>query len=111
MSASVQPAGSNAPAVRDQLRYLIKGDNLPSASFQRRSLLRTARYALKFIFWRLVRYAKYALVGAAVAAAGTGILGTLTGGAGFILASVSPSIGLSHAQIGATAHLYRWQLV
>ncbi|KAF2878063.1 hypothetical protein BDV95DRAFT_478379, partial [Massariosphaeria phaeospora] len=56
------------------------------ASLRTRTFLRTTRYALKFIFWRLVRYAKYAAIGSLTAfVAGTAI-GSVVSGVGFIVA-------------------------
>ncbi|KAI5477553.1 blue-light-inducible Bli-3 protein [Pseudohyphozyma bogoriensis] len=69
------PAAQSHTALRTNLTYLIKGPANAAAhpaSLRTRSILRTTRYVLKFVFWRLVRYFKYALVGAGVAAlAGT----------------------------------------
>ena len=57
------------------LKYLYDPTHGPQPSHLRtRSLLRSARYIAIFIFWRLVRYAKYAAMGAlATAVAGTAI--------------------------------------
>ncbi len=41
------------------------------ARIRTRALLRSLRYIGIFIFWRIVRYAKYALVGTLLAAVGT----------------------------------------
>lgn len=51
-----------------------------------RALLRTLRYVGQFIFWRLVRWAKYAAVGAAIATLSATAIGTFISGAGFVLA-------------------------
>ncbi|KAF4547910.1 Hypothetical protein D9617_34g040900 [Elsinoe fawcettii] len=51
-----------------------------------RALLRTLRYIGVFLFWRLVRYAKYAAVGALTAAVAGTAIGSMTAGVGFILA-------------------------
>lgn len=48
------------------------------------------RYALRYALRRLVRYAKYAAVGALVATLGAGLLGTLGSGLAFFAA---PGIG------------------
>ena len=69
------------------LKYLYDPTHGPQPSHLRtRSLLRSARYITIFIFWRLVRYAKYAAMGAlATAVAGTAI-GSVVSGAAFVIA-------------------------
>jgi hypothetical protein len=44
------------------------------------------RSSLIFVFWRLVRYAKYVAIGSLVATIGAGALGTVFSGAAFVLA-------------------------
>lgn len=61
--------------------------------FRTRALLRTVRYISQFIFWRLVRWAKYAAVGALVAAISATAVGGFISGAAWIVAP--PSIGAS----------------
>ncbi|KAK0274455.1 hypothetical protein LTR35_011609 [Friedmanniomyces endolithicus] len=51
-----------------------------------RAFLRSARYILIFAFWRLVRYAKYAAMGAAVAAISGTAIGSVVSGAAFVIA-------------------------
>jgi hypothetical protein len=51
-----------------------------------RALLRSFRYVSVFIFWRLVRYAKYAAVGAITAAIAGTAIGSVASGAAFIIA-------------------------
>ncbi|TKA83638.1 hypothetical protein B0A55_00470 [Friedmanniomyces simplex] len=51
-----------------------------------RAFLRSVRYILIFAFWRLVRYAKYAAVGAAVAAISGTAIGSIFSGAAFLIA-------------------------
>lgn len=58
-----------------------------------RALLRTVRYITQFIIWRLVRWAKYAAVGALVAAISATAVGGFVSGAAWIIAP--PSIGAS----------------
>jgi hypothetical protein len=60
----------------------------PNAPTKRRTryLLRTLRYTLKFLFWRLVRYAKYAAVGAFTAAIAGTAIGSVASGAAFVIA-------------------------
>lgn len=56
------------------------------ATLRTRALLRSARYVAVFLFWRVVRYAKYAAVGAAVAAVSGTVLGSVVSGAAFVIA-------------------------
>lgn len=51
-----------------------------------RAFLRSFRYILIFAFWRLVRYAKYAAVGAIVAAISGTAIGSVASGAAFVIA-------------------------
>ncbi|KAK5000288.1 hypothetical protein LTR66_000820 [Elasticomyces elasticus] len=70
------------------LTYLVDPTN-PSAAptrFRTRALLRTFRYLAIFIFWRVVRYAKYAATGALIAAASGTVIGSMVTGVGFIAA-------------------------
>ncbi|CEQ39181.1 SPOSA6832_00706, partial [Sporobolomyces salmonicolor] len=63
-----------------------------------RSSLRTFRYVLKFVFWRFVRYAKYALI----AAGATALAGTAIGAAlPWVGALVVPSVPVA-ALMGLT---------
>ncbi|KAH8761913.1 hypothetical protein BGZ57DRAFT_904379 [Hyaloscypha finlandica] len=56
------------------------------AHLRTRALLRSLRYIGIFIFWRVVRYAKYALVGSIVAAVGATAFGGVVSGVGWVLA-------------------------
>ena len=69
------------------LKYLYDPTTGPQPSHLRsRTFLRSLRYISIFIFWRLVRYAKYAAMGAlATAVAGTAI-GSVVSGAAFVIA-------------------------
>lgn len=51
-----------------------------------RALLRSVRYLGQFLFWRLVRWAKYAAVGFAVATVSATAIGSVFSGAAFVLA-------------------------
>jgi hypothetical protein len=97
IGTGVQPVGdvSSAKAQETQAiqsfrrnaSYLIKPDNdHRPARFRTRALLKTMRYVSIFIFWRLVRYAKYALIGSLAAAVAGTAIGSVVSGAGFILA-------------------------
>jgi hypothetical protein len=70
------------------LRYLYSPTTNSSAISSRRTraLLRVVRSSLIFVFWRLVRYAKYVALGSLVATIGAGAFGTVVSGAGFVLA-------------------------
>ena len=70
------------------LRYLYNPKSAPNAiqSRRTRTVLRILRSSLIFVFWRLVRYAKYVAIGSLVATIGAGAFGTVVSGAGFVLA-------------------------
>jgi len=70
------------------LRYLYNPKSAPNAiqSRRTRTVLRVLRSSLIFVFWRLVRYAKYVAIGSLVATIGAGAFGTVVSGAGFVLA-------------------------
>jgi len=99
-----------APQPKNELKqyadFFYKGGRAPAGSLRRRSFLQATRYILKFIFWRLVRYAKYALVGAAVAAVGTGVLGTVTTGAGWLLFPTSIPAGMVMGTVIGTVKVH-----
>ncbi|BGP53217.1 hypothetical protein JCM8202v2_000776 [Rhodotorula sphaerocarpa] len=73
------------------------------SSLVTRSSLRTLRYVLKFVFWRLVRYAKYAMIGAGTAALAGTVLGTALPWLG---ALIVPSMPVA-AAMGATTALIK----
>jgi hypothetical protein len=70
------------------LRYLYNPATAPGAISSRRTryLLRVLRSSLIFVFWRVVRYAKYIAIGSLIATIGAGAFGTVVSGAGFVLA-------------------------
>jgi hypothetical protein len=70
------------------LRYLYSPttNSTTISSRRTRALLRVVRSSLIFIFWRIVRYAKYVAIGSLVATLGAGAFGTVVSGAGFVLA-------------------------
>ncbi|WWC90516.1 uncharacterized protein L201_005452 [Kwoniella dendrophila CBS 6074] len=90
---SDNPKSSRLHKAKVNLEYLALGSQaaVVPASLTTRSALTTARYAIKYIIKRLIRYAKYAAAGAAVAAIGGGLLGTLGSGLAFFAA---PGIGV-----------------
>lgn len=63
------------------------------ARLRTRALLRTLRYVTQFIFWRLVRWAKYVAVGSLVAAVGATAFGGAVTGVAWLAAP--PTIGAS----------------
>lgn len=99
--AIYQQSNSALANARRNFHYLINpttqaGDR--PARFRTRALLRSVRYISQFIFWRLVRWAKYAAVGAVAAAVGATAFGAFASGIGWVLAP--PSIGASIVAMG-----------
>ncbi|PNS21048.1 hypothetical protein CAC42_3385 [Sphaceloma murrayae] len=93
MAASLPPPATtaNQPSALETTRrnaaYLINPSKSTAPTRRRtRAILKTARYIGTFIFWRLVRYAKYAAVGAVTAAIAGTAIGSFASGVGFILA-------------------------
>lgn len=80
------------------LSYLFnpKSANQSPARLRTRTFLRVLHYLGVFLFWRLVRWGKYALVGAAVAAVGATALGGVASGAAFVVAppTIIGSLGM-----------------
>jgi hypothetical protein len=95
-------------SAKQNISYLINpsspGTTRP-AHFYTRALLRAARGLGIFIFWRIVRYAKYALVGSVVAAIGASAFGGVVSGAAFVLA---PPTLLTSIGIGTIWALGKW---
>ncbi|KAF2492098.1 hypothetical protein BU16DRAFT_529469 [Lophium mytilinum] len=75
-------------SAKRSLRYLYSPGNSPNQPDRRRTrvLLRFLRSATIFVFWKLVRWAKYAAIASLVAAVGAGAVGTAVSGVGFVLA-------------------------
>ena len=74
---------------KQNLRYLYDPKTAGAgaiSSRRTRVALRALRSSLIFIFWRVVRYAKYVAIGSLVATIGAGAIGTFFSGAGFVLA-------------------------
>ncbi|KAK8854640.1 hypothetical protein IAR55_003379 [Kwoniella newhampshirensis] len=90
---SDNPAASKLHHAKVNLKYLALGSaaGVAPASLRTRSILTTTRYVVRYIIKRAIRYAKYAVVGALVAAVGGGLLGTLGSGLAFFAA---PGIGV-----------------
>lgn len=92
-------SSSALTSARKNLKYLFdpSSPNAPRpAQLRTRALLRSLRYIGIFIFWRVVRYAKYALVAVAASAIGATAFGTAVSGVGFILAppGILASVGI-----------------
>lgn len=79
-SSTLEAAKRNAQFLWDP-----NSNNAPTRR-RTRALLRTLRYVGKFLFWRLVRYAKYAAVGAITAAIAGTAIGSIASGAAFVIA-------------------------
>jgi hypothetical protein len=94
MSDTAITPSTNAPSqpsaiqrTRANLAFLANPSTAPApASRRTRAFLRTARYTLKFIFWRLIRYAKYAAIGSLAALVAGSAVGSVASGAAFVLA-------------------------
>ncbi|TNY23987.1 hypothetical protein DMC30DRAFT_239307 [Rhodotorula diobovata] len=105
-AAPVEPQpSSKLSRTRANLAYLANPKAThPPPSLVTRSSLKTLRYVLRFVFWRLVRYAKYAIVGAGAAA----LAGTFAGAAlPWVGALLVPSVPVA-AAMGATTALIKF---
>ena len=114
--AVAQQGDSALKAARRNLSYLYDPKNSPHpARFRTRALLRSLRYATIFVFWRLVRWAKYIAIGSLVAAVSASALGGVFTGVAWIAAP--PTIGASilsacvwqAGKFGARKLNVRWQ--
>lgn len=100
-------SGSALASAKRNLTYLWN----PSANaghpgrLRTRALLRAFHYIGIFIFWRVVRYAKYAAVGAAVAALGATAFGSVFSGVAFVAA---PPTMVASLGIGLVWAVGRW---
>lgn len=76
-------------SVRTNLGYVLdpnrQGTARP-ARFRTRALLKTVRYIAIFVFWRLVRSIRYAIVGSIIAAVAGTAVGSMVTGIGFFIA-------------------------
>jgi hypothetical protein len=94
--AAVQQQGNSALInARRNFNFLISPNSDSDKPTRRRTraLLRTCRYLGQFIFWRLVKWAKYAAVAALVAAISASTIGGVVTGAAWIAAP--PTVGAS----------------
>ena len=93
---AVQKQGNSALVnAKRNLKFLISPDSASDrpARLRTRAFLRSFRHLGQFIIWRLVKWAKYAAVGALVAAISASALGGVVTGAAWIAAP--PTIGVS----------------
>ena len=91
-------SSSALAAAKHNLAFLYNPSSTTHAParLRTRALLRSLHYIGVFIFWRIVRYAKYALVGSLVAAVGATAFGSVASGAAFFLAppTIVSSVGI-----------------
>lgn len=86
-----QQGRSALVAAKRNFNYLLDpgaGGEHPSR-LRTRALLRTLRYLTKFVFWRLVRYAKFIAVGAVATAIGATAFGSVISGVAWVAAPTS----------------------
>jgi len=94
--------------IRKNLSYLISPSSADKPGrIRTRALLRTLRYTTVFIFWRLLRSLRYALVGSIVAAIGGTLLAPITGPLAFVIAPPGILAGAGMGLVWAFAR-YRW---
>ncbi|EPE26912.1 hypothetical protein GLAREA_02826 [Glarea lozoyensis ATCC 20868] len=101
-------SSSALKSAKQNIQFLFSPDspNAPRpARLRTRALLRSLRYIGVFVFWRIVRYAKYALVGSVVAAIGATAFGGAISGAAFLLAP--PTLATS-AGVGLIWAMGKW---
>jgi len=93
--------------VRTNFNYLIspsKASAAPGTSLRLRFLLRTLHSIGTFLFWRLYRWAKYAVIGSAIAALGT----VSVGGVGALGLLAAPTGIVGSAALGTVWGVGRW---
>jgi sulfite exporter TauE/SafE len=85
-----QQSNSALISAKRNFNYLISPTNADRpARFRTRALLRSVRYVSTFIFWRLVRWAKYIAIGSLVAAVGATAIGSAVSGVAWVVAPTS----------------------
>lgn len=99
-------------SLRTNLGYVLdpKRDGPKPSRLRTRTLLGTLRYVAIFIFWRLMRSIRYAMVGSIIAALAGTAIGTVASGVGFFIAP--PGI-LAGAGVGLLWGLgkYSWRIL
>jgi hypothetical protein len=95
--------------IRQNLSYLVAPSSTQKPGRLRtRAILKTLRYATVFIFWRLIRSLRYALVGSIVGAIGSTMLAPFTGPLAFVIAPPGIIAGAGMGLVWAFAR-YRWK--
>lgn len=88
--ATTTPQQTRLQKTTSHLKYLYSPSTTDPANqpahLRTRTLLRSFRYLALFVFWRVVRYAKYAATGALIAAVSGTAIGSLVSGVGFLVA-------------------------
>lgn len=110
-SSQTQTQQSHLQKTTSHLKYLYSPTpaNQP-AHLRTRTLLRSFRYLALFVFWRVVRYAKYAATGALIAAVSGTAIGSLVSGVGFLVAPTGILGGAGVGLIWALAK-FGWRRV
>ncbi|RDW69798.1 hypothetical protein BP6252_08818 [Coleophoma cylindrospora] len=101
-------SSSALTSAKQNITYLLSPNNPNSphpAKLRTRALLKSLHYLSVFIFWRVVRYAKYAVVGSIVAAVGATAFGGFVSGVGWVLAP--PGI-LGTVAVGTAWAIGKW---
>lgn len=88
-TTSAEPP-SKLKSLQNNATYLLYGSSAGAAarpaSLTTRSILTTSRYILRYLFWRVVRYGKYALLGAVATTIGGSALAAVSSGAAMLIA-------------------------
>ncbi|APA10905.1 predicted protein [Sclerotinia sclerotiorum 1980 UF-70] len=82
-------SSSALASLTQNIQYLISPSSPTSPKpvrLRTRALLRTLHSVAVFIFWRVIRYAKYAVVGSIVAALSATTIGSFATGIGWVVA-------------------------
>ncbi|TID15378.1 hypothetical protein E2P81_ATG08441 [Venturia nashicola] len=99
-----QQSSSALRNAKRNFNYLLNPSTSTShpSRFRTRALLRSLRYLGTFIFWRIVRYAKFVAVGAAAAAIGATAFGSVVTGVAWVAAPTSIGAAIVSASIWGT---------
>ncbi|KAM3087168.1 hypothetical protein ACMFMG_001274 [Clarireedia jacksonii] len=95
-------------SLKQNINYLISpsSPNSPRpARLRTRALLRSLHYISVFVFWRAIRYAKYAVVGSIVAALSATTIGSFATGIGWV---VAPTGVLGCVGVGIVWWVGKW---
>ncbi|KAK4544848.1 hypothetical protein LTR36_003752 [Oleoguttula mirabilis] len=85
--SATSKGASSLTKAKAAIKYMVDPKTGPQPGrLGTRTLLRSLRYFTIFVFWRLIRYAKYAAVGAIVAAISGTAIGSIASGAAFVIA-------------------------